>query len=66
MANIQWEHFYVGGTYAGSPDAQVMHGQMHVEMLTPNDVRHPWPLVLIHGAAQTGTGWITTPDGRQG
>jgi pimeloyl-ACP methyl ester carboxylesterase len=66
MVDIRWEHFFVGGAYAGPPDARVMHGQMHVEMLTPDEVRHPWPLVFIHGAAQTGTGWITTPDGRQG
>lgn len=66
MANIRSEHFFVGGTYAGPPGAQVMHGQMHVEMLVPDDIRHPWPLVFIHGAAQTGTGWITTPDGRHG
>jgi pimeloyl-ACP methyl ester carboxylesterase len=66
MTNVRCEHFFVGGTYAGPADAQVMHGQMHVEMLTPDDVRHQWPLVFIHGAAQTGTGWITTPDGRHG
>ncbi len=28
--------------------------------------RHPWPVVFIHGAARTGTGWITTPNGRRG
>jgi len=66
MANVRLEHFFVGGIYAGTRDGQVMHGQMHVEMLTPDKVRHPWPLVFIHGAAQTGTGWMTTPDGRQG
>ncbi|MDI4642710.1 hypothetical protein K9U39_17495 [Rhodoblastus acidophilus] len=66
MASMRWERFFVGGAYAGPADAQVMHGQMHVEMLTPGDLRHPWPLVFIHGAAQTGVGWITTPDGRQG
>jgi pimeloyl-ACP methyl ester carboxylesterase len=66
MANMRWERFFVGGAYAGPADAQVMHGQMHVEMLTPDERRHPWPLVFIHGAAQTGIGWITTPDGREG
>ena len=66
LVNLQRENFFVGGNYKGSDEARVMHGQMHVEMLTPEDVRHPWPLMFIHGAAQTGTGWITTPDGRQG
>jgi hypothetical protein len=41
--------FYVGGAYAGPSDARVMHGQMFVEMLTPDNVVHPYPLVLIHG-----------------
>jgi pimeloyl-ACP methyl ester carboxylesterase len=59
-------NFFVGGTYAGPPEARVMHGQMSVEMLTPKVVAHPYPLVLIHGAAQTAAGWITTPDGRPG
>lgn len=43
-----------------------MHGQMYVEVLTPEEVTHPHPLVLIHGAAQTAINWMTTPDGRQG
>jgi pimeloyl-ACP methyl ester carboxylesterase len=29
-------------------------------------VRRPYPLVLIHGAAQTATNWMGTPDGRKG
>ena len=66
MVNIGLETFFVGGTYAGPPDAQVMHGQIHVEMLTPDKIAYPWPLVFIHGAAQTGAGWISTPDGRVG
>src|SRR5207248_8872400 len=44
----------------------VMHGQMYVEVLTPRNPRHPFPLVLIHGAAQTATNWMGTPDGRPG
>ncbi len=58
--------FYVGGRYAGPPEAQVMQGQMFVESLTPERVLHPYPLVLIHGGAQTANTWLTTPDGRQG
>ena len=58
--------FYVGGRYAGPPEAQVMQGQIFVEALTPERVLHPYPLVLIHGGAQTANNWLTTPDGRQG
>ena len=43
-----------------------MHGQMYVEEVAPKKVRHPYPLVLIHGAAQTATNWMGTPDGRKG
>lgn len=58
--------FYVGGTYAGTPGKEIMQGQMYVEKLVPEKVKQPFPLVLIHGAAQTATGWMMTPDGRMG
>lgn len=63
---IRHESFFVGGTYVGPEGKEVMHGQMFVEMLTPEHVMHPYPLVLIHGLAQTAMNWMTTPDGRQG
>jgi hypothetical protein len=43
--------FYVGGTYVGSPGKEVMQGQMYVEKLEPQQVKQPYPLVLIHGAS---------------
>src|ERR1700730_12450864 len=43
-----------------------MHEQMYVEVLTPRRLRSRYPLVLIHGAAQTATNWMGTPDGRPG
>ncbi|MDB5414608.1 MAG: alpha/beta-hydrolase [Rubritepida sp.] len=58
--------FYVGGQYAGEGAAQLMRGQIYVEVVVPREVRQPYPLVLIHGAAQTATNWMGTPDGRQG
>jgi len=60
------DFFYVGGEYAGSPGREVMHGQMYVEALTPTRARQPYPLVLFHGAGQTATNWLATPDGRPG
>jgi hypothetical protein len=51
--------FHVGGHYVdndGANDQHEMTGQMYVEKLLPvNGIKHPWPLVLIHGAGQTGT-----------
>jgi hypothetical protein len=43
-----------------------MHGQMYVEVLTPREARHPFPLVLIHGAAQTATNWRCRQWDRRG
>ncbi len=59
-------YFYVGGRYVGEPGNRIMQGQVYVEVLAPRDVRRPYPLVLIHGAAQTATNWMGTPDGRKG
>jgi pimeloyl-ACP methyl ester carboxylesterase len=66
MPNIRRQTFFAGGTYAGPPEARVMQGQICVDMLTPEPAAHRYPLVLIHGMAQTAVNWLTTPDGRQG
>ena len=59
-------YFYVGGKYVGEPGKEIMAGQVYVEVLAPKEVRRPYPLVLIHGAGQTATNWMGTPDGRKG
>src|SRR5215468_7985475 len=59
-------YFYAGGKYVGEAGKEIMQGQIYVEVLAPKDVRRPYPLVLIHGAAQTATNWMGTPDGRKG
>jgi pimeloyl-ACP methyl ester carboxylesterase len=58
--------FFAGGEYVGEPGRQIMRGQMYVEILKPKAVTRPYPIVLIHGAAQTSTNWMQTPDGRKG
>ncbi|HJT87325.1 MAG TPA: alpha/beta hydrolase [Bryobacteraceae bacterium] len=60
------EFFYVGGKYAGPAGNQVMAGQMYVEALRPRRVARKYPLVFFHGASQTATNWMGTPDGRPG
>ncbi len=60
------DFFYVGGKYAGPPGHEVMAGQMYVEVLRPQRVTRPYPLVLFHGNWQTATNWMGTPDGRPG
>jgi pimeloyl-ACP methyl ester carboxylesterase len=58
--------FYVGGTYVGAPGKEVMDGAEYVEVMVPKKIRHPYPIVFFHGAGQTGTDWLQTPDGRPG
>jgi pimeloyl-ACP methyl ester carboxylesterase len=60
------DYFYVGGKYAGKPGNEVMAGQMYVEELRPPAVSRKYPLVFFHGAGQTATNWMGTPDGRTG
>jgi pimeloyl-ACP methyl ester carboxylesterase len=56
------DYFYVAGKYTND----VMAGQMYVEALRPARVTRPYPLVFFHGASQTATNWMGTPDGRPG
>lgn len=58
--------FYAGGKYVGEPGKEVMGGDAYVEVLIPKQQRHPYPIVYIHGAGQTATDWLQTPDGRPG
>ncbi len=59
-------YFYVGGKYTGEPAKEVLSGQMYVEVLRPKRVSQHYPIVLFHGAWQTATNWMGTPDGRAG
>ena len=71
--------FFVNGEYYASrvekttatcstapQPCQYMAGQMYVEYQIPKSVRHPYPIVMVHGAGQTGTNFLSTPDGRPG
>lgn len=58
--------FYAGGHYAGDKGKEVMEGAMYVEVMVPKRIRHANPIVFLHGAGQTGTDWLQTPDGRPG
>ena len=58
--------FYAGGKYVGPPGKEVMEGDAYVEVWVPKRIRHPYPIVYLHGAGQTATDWQQTPDGRPG
>lgn len=58
--------FYAGGAYSQSKDGQIMTGQMFVQYQIPAEKTHPYPIVMIHGGGQTGSNFLSTPDGRPG
>ena len=58
--------FYAGGHYVGEPGKEIMDGAEYVEVMVPKKTRHAYPIVFLHGAGQTGTDWLQTPDGRPG
>jgi len=60
------EFFYVGGNYIPVGTEHIYANQMYVEKLTPSNPCQPWPLVFIHGNAQSGTNWLNKPDGGSG
>jgi pimeloyl-ACP methyl ester carboxylesterase len=59
-------NFYIGGKYVPSKDDMPMVGQAFVQYQIPQPQTHPYPIVMVHGGSQTGSGWISTPDGRDG
>ena len=59
-------YVFAGGKYTTVKDAKVMSGQIYAEFQIPAHRRHPYPIVFIHGGAQTGTNFTGTPDGREG
>ena len=58
--------FHVGGKYVEHDGEHYMQGSMYVEVWEPRRIRHPYPLVFMHGQGQTAQYWQQTPDGRPG
>lgn len=59
-------YFFVGGKYIKVGERQLMAGQMYVQHFAPHKITRPWPIVMVHGTAQTGNNFLGTPDGRKG
>lgn len=68
--------FAVGGTVSATPgtynnnvptaEGQTLHGDhAYVFYQVPQDPRS-LPIIMLHGAFQSGRSWETTPDGREG
>ncbi|WP_128566510.1 alpha/beta hydrolase [Methylobacterium crusticola] len=59
-------YFFVGGQYATVNGKTIAVGQMFVQFHAPTKVTQPYPIVMVHGTAQTGINFLGTPDGRPG
>jgi pimeloyl-ACP methyl ester carboxylesterase len=59
-------YLFAGGKYYSVAGKDVMAGQIYAEYQIPARQTHPFPIVMVHGAIQTGTNFEGTPDGREG
>src|SRR5690349_730946 len=58
--------FWVGGEPIQMQTGPALRAQMYVEYWIPQDLRHRWPLVLVHGGGGQGLDFLGTADGREG
>jgi pimeloyl-ACP methyl ester carboxylesterase len=60
-------YFFAGGEYFTTESGQqLMADQMYVRYWIPQNVKHRYPIIFIHGGGLTGTYFEGTPDGREG
>ena len=63
----EWSYHWYGVEHALLARGTVCNGmQMYVERWIPAQIRHPYPVVLIHGGFGQGSDWFSHPDGRRG
>jgi pimeloyl-ACP methyl ester carboxylesterase len=63
----EWSYMWVNVKRAEAANRTFIGGQqMYVEYMIPSRVRHPFPIVLVHGGGGQGLDWMGTPDGRPG
>src|SRR5579863_4602562 len=62
-----WSYIFYGVEHATLARGTMCNGmQMYVEHWIPSQVKHPYPVVLVHGGYGQGSDWLATPDGRRG
>jgi pimeloyl-ACP methyl ester carboxylesterase len=63
----EWSYFWLGIERSQIARGTITSGkQMYVEYWVPSQVRHPYPIVMVHGGGGQGTDWMGAPDGRRG
>ena len=58
--------FWTGLVRQQTPNGTIAAGQMFVQYQIPEHIRHPYPIVMVHGGGGQGTDFLGTPDGRPG
>jgi pimeloyl-ACP methyl ester carboxylesterase len=56
LANMGY--FWIGAEPKKMDYGTIVAGQMYVQYLIPADVRHPYPVVLVHGGGGQGTDYM--------
>jgi pimeloyl-ACP methyl ester carboxylesterase len=63
----EWTYYWYGIEQTLMARGTAVNGrQIYVEHWIPRQVRHPYPVVLIHGGNRQAVDWMSTPDGRRG
>ena len=62
----EWSYMWVNVKRAETARGAFVGGQRDASSMIPTQVRHPFPVVLVHGGGGQGTDWLGTPDGRPG
>lgn len=66
LAIAEQGYFWVGVSRSRQQHGTVVAAAMHVQYQIPAQIRHPYPVVMVHGGGGQGTDWLGTPDGRPG
>ncbi|HJZ77695.1 MAG TPA: alpha/beta fold hydrolase [Vicinamibacterales bacterium] len=66
MALADQGFFWVGTEHKQMPYGTIISGQMYVQYLIPAQVRHPYPVVLVHGATGQMLHYMGSGDGLAG
>lgn len=59
-------NFWTGTSRRKQENGTVAGPAMFVQYQIPAELRHPYPVVLVHGGGGQGTDYMSTPDGRPG
>jgi len=59
-------YFWTGIEQVDTSAGRTLRGQTYVEYFIPQDLKHPLPIVMVHGGGGQGLDYLGTADGREG